>query len=85
MAKLSLGNAAPLFYAIYNNAARYPTAFYDVVFGNNGVIPCTQTGLGCTNAQATPEPGFNAGAGYDLTTGIGVPFARHLIESIVGV
>ena len=24
-------------------------AVYDFVFGNNGVIPCTQTGSGCTN------------------------------------
>jgi subtilase family serine protease len=79
-----LGNAAPLFYGIYNNAAQYPTAFYDVVFGNNGVIPCTELGF-CPQPLPTPQPGFNAGVGYDLTTGIGVPFARHLIQAIVGV
>ena len=79
-----LGNAAPLFYGIYNNAAQYPTTFYDVVYGNNGVIPCTQLGF-CPQPLPTPEPGFNAGVGFDLTTGIGVPFARHLIQSIVGV
>jgi subtilase family serine protease len=79
-----LGNAAPLFYGIYNNAAQYPTTFYDVVYGNNGVIACTQLGF-CPQPLPTPEPGFNAGVGFDLTTGIGVPFARHLIQSIVGV
>jgi subtilase family serine protease len=78
-----LGNAAPLFYGIYNSATQYPTTFYDVLFGNNGVIPCTQ--LGFCFGSPTPEPGFNAGVGYDLTTGIGVPFARHLIQTIVGV
>jgi len=79
-----LGNAAPLFYGIYNNATQYPATFYDVVFGNNGVIPCTQIGLGCPVPLPSPQPGFNAGTGYDLTTGIGVPFARHLIASVVG-
>jgi subtilase family serine protease len=80
-----LGNAAPLFYGIYNNAMQYPTTFYDVVFGNNGLVPCTQTGSGCPSPLPAPEPGYSAGKGYDLATGIGVPFARHLIESIVGV
>jgi kumamolisin len=79
------GNAAPRFYGIYDNAAQYPATFYDVLFGNNGVTPCTQTSPGCGGSTATPEPGFNAGVGYDLTTGIGVPFARHLITAVVGV
>jgi hypothetical protein len=34
---------------------------------------------------ATPEPDLDAGVGYDLKAAIGVPFSRHLIESIVGV
>jgi subtilase family serine protease len=80
-----LGNAAPLFYRIYNDAAENPFTFYDVTFGNNGVRPCTQMSAGCPNPPPPPEPGFNAGVGYDLVTGIGVPFARHLIQSVVGI
>lgn len=83
-----LGNAAPYMYQIYNSAALYPATFLDVVDGNNGVTPCAinpgQVGP-CPNPSPTPGPGFNAGKGYDLTTGIGVPFARHLIHSVVGV
>jgi subtilase family serine protease len=80
-----LGNAAPFFYGIYKNATQYPTTFYDVVFGNNGITPCTQSAAGCPSPEPPSEPGYNAGIGYDLTTGIGVPFARHLIESVVGI
>jgi len=83
-----LGNAAPYFYTIYNSAALYPATFLDIVDGNNGVTPCSvnpaQVGA-CPNPSPSPDPGFNAGVGYDLTTGIGVPFARHLIKSVVGV
>lgn len=81
-----LGNAAPYLYQIYNNATAYPTTFYDVTFGNNGVTPCIQLGPGaCPNPLPTPDPGLNAGIGYDRVTGIGVPFARHLIKAVVGV
>ena len=71
-----------------NSAALYPATFLDIVDGNNGVTPCAvnpaQVGP-CPNPSPSPDPGFNAGVGYDLTTGIGVPFARHLIKSVVGV
>jgi pseudomonalisin len=86
-----MGNAAPSFYTIYNSATLYPATFLDIVDGNNGVRPCSvnpgQVGP-CPTPPATPRPidsGYNAGTGYDLTTGIGVPFARHLIKSVVGV
>ena len=49
-----LGNAAPLFYGIYNNATQYSATFYDVVFGNNGLIPCTQSGSACPSPLPTP-------------------------------
>jgi subtilase family serine protease len=83
-----LGNAAPYMYTIYNSTTLYPATFLDIVDGNNGVTPCAvnpgQVGP-CPNPSPTPGPGFNAGKGYDLTTGIGVPFGRHLIKSVVGV
>jgi subtilase family serine protease len=83
-----MGNAAPAFYKIYNSPTLYPATFLDIVDGNNGVRPCSvnpgQVGP-CPNPSPTIQPGFNAGVGYDLTTGIGVPFGRHLIQSVVGV
>jgi subtilase family serine protease len=83
-----LGNAAPYFYKIYNDAALYPATFLDIVDGNNGARPCSvnpgQVGP-CPNPSPTIDPGFNAGKDYDMTTGIGVPFGRHLIKSVVGV
>ncbi len=81
-----LGNPAPLLYGIYNNAAQYGTTIYDVTFGNNGQVGCEYNGSCDPNAPPpTPAPGYSAGTGYDNVTGIGVPFARHLIKAIVGV
>jgi subtilase family serine protease len=79
-----LGNAAPYLWKIYNTPTSYPNVFLDVTFGNNGVVGCQQNGS-CGNTNPTPAPGFTAGTGYDNDTGIGVPFARHLINAVVGV
>jgi subtilase family serine protease len=69
-----LGNAAPMFYSIYRKA--YAQTFFDVIYGEN---QATQ-GLG------PPLTGCcTAGPGYDLVTGLGVPFAGHLIHAITGV
>jgi kumamolisin len=60
----------------------YFTTFYDVQYGDNGQ---------CFNATCPPSPsptflpGNNSGVGYDLTTGIGVPFARALIKGVTGL
>ena len=84
-----LGNAAPYLWNIYapgggaNFGPSYASVFYDVLFGNNGITPCAQNGS-CSGSP-TPTPGFQAGQGYDYDTGIGVPFARHLISVVVGV
>jgi subtilase family serine protease len=90
-----MGNAAPAFYKIYNDAALYPATFLDITDGNNGVRPCSVnpappppkgSGVGpCPNPSPTIDPGYTAGKGYDLTTGIGVPFGRNLIKAVVGV
>jgi subtilase family serine protease len=83
-----LGSAAPYFYSVYNNSAKYASAFYDVTFGINGVVGCAQAAPGCPSGPLpTPGPGYDAslGVGYDMSTGIGVPFARHLIQAVVGV
>lgn len=79
-----MGNAAPLLYKIYNSTTgAYATTFDDPTFGNNSVNGCFfQT---CPSPLPTAGAGFNAGTGYDEVTGIGVPFARHLIQAVVHV
>jgi kumamolisin len=88
-----LGNPNPRFYAIYKSAAQYAATFADVTYGNNAQLTyCQGVGAGDPANCVTPAPGpptlapgYNAGVGYDLDTGIGVPFARNLIRAIVGV
>ena len=89
-----LGDPDPLFYGIYGGGTgvRYPATFVNVTYGDNAQL-CVQP-----TAGASPEPaptcatsapslltGFSAGPGYNLTTGIGVPFGRALIKAVVGV
>lgn len=82
-----LGNASPYFYAIYKNANQggtghtgfapqlpYANVFYDVVYGENGMF---QGGTSYTM-------GYPATTGYDEVTGLGVPYAGHLIQAVTG-
>jgi len=96
-----LGNPSPLLYAIDGGAASgggfvpkasYASTFYDVQYGSNATVfqpVTTPVGMASPVASATPDPlfapGFTAGQGYDSATGLGVPFARHLIKAIVGI
>jgi subtilase family serine protease len=75
-----LGNPNAYFYKIYANATTYASTFYDVLYGNNGML-CFPTATPC---PAPTDPGYSASKGYDLATGIGVPFARALIKTVVG-
>jgi subtilase family serine protease len=78
-----LGNPNALFYKIAStsglNGSTYGQVFYDVLFGNNAAL--------APRAGSSPDPLQSgccyAGTGYDLTTGLGVPFAGHLINAIV--
>jgi len=69
------GNPRPLLYGL--SAANRQAAFFDVVFGNNAVF---QSG-----SNTVFDPGFNAGPGFDLSSGFGAPFARNLIKAVVGL
>jgi len=60
----SLGYLNPALYAIGTDPAKYAQAFHDVTIGHN----------------ASFGPGFNAGAGYDLPTGLGSPNVAGLID-----
>jgi subtilase family serine protease len=76
------GVANPQLYSIYSGKATqsYALTFYDVLFGTTGQ---------CKNATCPPGstfmPGQNSGVGYDLTTGLGVPFARALVKGVSGL
>ncbi len=82
-----LGDAAPYLYAIYAPTKvsdqsfipqqTYAQTFYDVLYGDNGMV-------NPSNGTATPVPGQQAMTGYDQVTGVGVPFAGHLIQAITG-
>jgi kumamolisin len=82
-----LGNPNPLFYKVLKGTGGLPYAnvFYDVQFGANPEPFATPH----TAPSATPfpsfAPGFQSGAGYDLVTGVGAPFARNLIKAVVGI
>lgn len=72
-----LGNPNPLLYAIYGNATQYADTMDDVLYGNNSAFPPSPS------PSSTPMPGYQAGKGYDLVTGVGVPFAGHLINTVI--
>jgi subtilase family serine protease len=79
-----LGNAAPLLYQIYSGKAILPYAqtVYDVIYGNNQAVPVSPP----PSPKPFPTPiGYSAGPGYDMVTGIGVPFTGHLINALVKV
>lgn len=62
----SIGFINPTLYAIGANSAKYATDFHDVTVGNN----------------ALNGPGFSAGTGYDIPTGLGSPNAANLINDL---
>jgi xanthomonalisin len=86
-----LGNAAPYLYAILKCPATpcssndgitpllsYSSTIYDIIYGDNQMANPTY-------APASPIPGYTAGPGYDMVTGVGAPYAGHLINAITGL
>ena len=81
-----LGNAAPYLYAIYGHtkiagiqpSLRYSSVFDDILYGDN-----QQQSPG--QPSGVPVPGYPAMTGYDLITGVGSPYAGHLIQAITGI
>jgi subtilase family serine protease len=61
-----LGALNPQLYRIAANATEYAADFHDVTVGNN----------------AFNGPGYSAGTGYDLPTGLGSPNAANLINTL---
>ncbi|HET8823886.1 MAG TPA: protease pro-enzyme activation domain-containing protein, partial [Terriglobales bacterium] len=76
-----LGNVNPMLYSLAaNNSSN--NAFHDTPSGNNKV-PCTSGSTNCPSG--TTSIGFTAGAGYDLTTGLGSLNVANLISAWMGV
>jgi len=77
--KPGLSNINP---TLYQRAKSDPTAFHDITTGNN-IVPCTPgTPAGYPTSQQCPAAGqfgYNAGAGYDLVTGLGSVDAYNLV------
>ncbi|MGA2502412.1 MAG: S53 family peptidase [Tepidisphaeraceae bacterium] len=69
---------------LYPLAAQAPTAFHDVTTGSNAV-PCAGGSSGCSTKAPSTDighmNGYSAGAGYDLTTGLGSVDANNLVNS----
>ncbi len=66
-----LGNINPQLYRLSKSA---PTAFHDVTLGTNSVS-CAQGSPNCTGGAF----GYQAGAGYDMATGLGSIDANNLV------
>jgi subtilase family serine protease len=77
MAHHRLGWINPSLYALGGNHFFANAVFHDVTEGQNGVLEF--------NADDSPIniPGFNAGHGWDATTGLGSPKADKLIPALV--
>ncbi len=71
-----LGNPDGLLYRLYG-LPEYLQTVYDINYGNNAVFSISNPNQ--------LDPGYNAGPGYDLTTGIGAPFARALVRAVTGI
>jgi hypothetical protein len=69
-------------YVLYNLARKTPATFHDVVTGNNAV-PCQPGTLNCVKnaAGAYYLTGYDAGAGFDLASGLGTVDASALIAN----
>ncbi|MGP8247418.1 MAG: protease pro-enzyme activation domain-containing protein [Bryobacteraceae bacterium] len=65
-----LGNINPQLYRLAQNS---PTAFHDIVSGNN-IVSCAQGSPDCGAGSF----GYTAGPGYDLATGLGSIDANNL-------
>ena len=76
---------APLNLNLYSLASISGNAFHDVTAGNNMVV-CQGGSTSCptTTTTATGEIGYNAGVGYDQTTGLGSIDSYNFVEQWFG-
>jgi subtilase family serine protease len=72
--RLPLGRATPQLYAIAQSSRSYGEDFHDILTGNNA--------LGAGLSGFPTLPGFSAGPGYDIPTGLGTPDVSKLLKDL---
>jgi subtilase family serine protease len=68
-----LGLATPQLYMLARDRSDYRQDFHDITTGNNALF-----------GDLYGFPGFDAGRGYDLPTGLGTPVVSNLIKDLAG-
>ena len=82
---------ASIYYPIYagtaglQNGMSYGSVFYDITYGNNTVQPPFPSPAPYPSPVAPYVYGYNAGPGYDLASGLGVPMVGPLIRALTGI
>ena len=71
--KPPLGLATPQLYAIAHDPALYRADFHDILTGDNSLF-----------GAGSGLPGFSAGPGFDIPTGLGTPDVVNLIKDLAG-
>jgi len=72
----SLGFINKALYQIVQDQKQYSASLNDVTSGTNSVVE-----FDASNNPVAIQ-GFNAGLGWDATTGLGSPIAHHLVNSL---
>jgi subtilase family serine protease len=68
----SIGQLNPALYALAADSRRYSNDFHDITQGSNAMA----------SGPGTSGPGFTAGPGYDIPTGLGTPDVANLISDL---
>lgn len=71
--RVPLGLATPQLYSLAQDRKNYREDFHDITMGNNALF-----------GQGSGLPGFSAGPGYDLATGLGTPSVSKLLKDLSG-
>jgi subtilase family serine protease len=76
-AEARLGFLNTALYHIAQAPNFYSATLHDITSGNNSVVETD------SNKEPVPIQGFNAGPGWDPTTGLGSPIANHLVDFLI--
>ncbi len=76
--RLPLGRATPQLYAIAQDSRSYGEDFHDILTGNNALGGAA----GLPGLGIPPLPGFSAGPGFDIPTGLGTPDVANLLKDL---
>jgi subtilase family serine protease len=76
-AEARLGFLNTALYHIAQAPNFYSATLHDITSGNNSVVETD------SNHEPVPIQGFNAGPGWDPTTGLGSPIANHLVDFLI--